>query len=119
MKNFVKASVFITCLLASLCVFADPIPTEGSWGTKGLRTLTPAPPSASIEGDTLSIYMADPLSNLTVKVTDSDGNIVYQECISSYDNNFTYSVQLEVLSGEYHLTMIHYYGTLCGTFEIE
>ena len=119
MKTFLKAFIIFTGLLVSLCVFGDSIPTEGTWTDKGIRTLIPPPPSASIEGNTLSIYMAKPLTNLTVQVADLDGNIVYEECISSYEDSFTFHIPLDLSSGEYHLMMVHSYGTLYGTFNIE
>jgi hypothetical protein len=63
--------------------------------------------------------MAKPLSNLLVQVTDLDGNIVYEECISSYENNYTYEIPLNLSSGVYQLVMVHHYGTLSGTFNID
>ena len=119
MKTFLKALIIFTGLLVSPCVFGDPIPTEGTWTDKGIRTLIPPSPSASIEGNTLSIYTAKPLTNLTVQVTDLDGNIVYKECISSYKDSFTYDIPLDLSSGEYHLVMVHHYGILSGRFNIE
>lgn len=119
MKIFLKAFIIFTGLLVSPCVFGDPIPTEGTWTDKGIRTLIPPPPSASIEGNTLSIYLPKPLTNLTVQVIDLDGNIVYKECISSYEDSFTYDIPLDLSSGEYQLGMVHRYGTLYGTFNMD
>ncbi len=119
MKTFFKTFIITVGLLVSLSVFGDSIPTEGTWDNKGVRSLIPPPPSASIEVNTLSIFMAKPLVDLTVKVVDSIGNVVHEECISSYENNFTYNIQLDAPSGEYHLVMIHRHGTLFGTFNIE
>ena len=118
MKTFIKTTLFAACLLVSLFLFADSIPTLGTWDTKGVRTLVPPPPAAYIEGDTLSIYLTMPLSNLTVLVIDSAGNIVYQGSINSTIPDYTCNFQLAIPAGEYQLVMIQYYGTLSGTFEM-
>ena len=118
MKTFIKTTLFAACLFVSLFLFADSIPTLGTWDTKGVRTLVPPPPAAYIEGDTLSIYLAMPLSNLTVLVIDSEGNIVYQGSITSNIPDYTCNIQLAIPDGEYQLLLIHYYGALSGTFEI-
>jgi len=118
MKTFIKTTLFAACLFVSLFLFADSIPTLGTWDTKGVRTLVPPPPAAYIEGDTLSIYLTMPLSNLTVLVIDSEGNIVYQRSITSTIPDYTSNIRLAIPAGEYQLVMIHYYGTLSGAFEM-
>jgi hypothetical protein len=136
MKTILKASIIFCGLLVSFCAFGDSIPTEGTWTDKGIRALIlsppsssieentlsvliPSPPSASIEENTLSVFIAKPLTNLTIQVTDLDGNVVYEECITTYENNFTYKIQLNAPAGEYHLRLVHYYGTLAGNFNIK
>lgn len=94
------------------------IPTKGKWGQTDVRSIIPAPPTASIEGTDLTIEFIHPLSNLTVKVTDNTGAVVYEENIT-VSTPQSYTIPLSVQSGEYTLSLIHNYGTLTGSFVIE
>lgn len=97
---------------------ADHIPTEGKWGEDGYRSIVPTPPSISIDGHVLSLHFVDPLSNLTVYITNESGQVVYQDIISAETPRSDYAIPL-TSSGDYQITLIHYYGSLSGSFLIE
>jgi hypothetical protein len=117
--NFLIAFLFAGFQLASLNLCADEIPTEGVWKDGKTRTCLPDPPTAYIESSVLSIHLAAALSDLTITVTDENGVIVFEECISTYEDNVTHSIQMGLANGEYHLTLTHYYGTLQGEFALD
>lgn len=115
------AFISIMGLLTSVSVWSDSIPTKGEWGTPGgLRSSIPAPPEASIEGNTLSIYFADALSGVALYIMDETGNIIYQEVLSSNNSDYTYDVPWTGTSGNYRLLMTHAsYGYQGGLFTIQ
>ncbi|MDR1913483.1 MAG: DUF3244 domain-containing protein [Clostridiales bacterium] len=120
MKNYLLAlTLCIAGLFSSLSAYSTiySITTRGTWGGTKFRTLPPAPPSASIEDNALSLYFPSALSNLTVTVSDADGSIVYQVCISSGSGS-TYTIPFVFSPGEYQLTLTNSCGTLSGYFEI-
>lgn len=119
MKRLIAALFLVIC--GMFCVqstYADRIPTKGKWGQTDVRSIIPAPPTASIENTNLTVEFVHPLSNLTVKVTDNTGAVVYEENIS-VSTPQSYTIPLSVQSGEYTLSLIHNYGTLTGSFVIE
>lgn len=119
MKQLFVTLVLVVCgVFCSQNIFSYNIPEKGSWGDEDVRSIIPAPPTASIDGKVLTINLSDPLSNLTVQVKDKDGKVVYENCISTTTPQ-SYSVTLNVESGEYTLNFIHRYGYLYGDFVIE
>ena len=105
-------------ILSLVNVYADEqIPVKGEWGKGKIRTLLPpAPPVVYINENVLSIYLADPLADLAVVITDSDGTIVYQGSISSTQPGYTYIITLPNDTEEaYTITLSHRrYGQLTG-----
>lgn len=119
MKRLIAALFLVICgMFCVQSIYADRIPTKGKWGPEDVRSIFPAPPTASIEGTNLTVEFAHPLSNLTVKVTDNTGVVVYEENIS-VSTPQSYTIPLSVQSGEYTLSLIHSYGFLTGSFVIE
>ncbi|WP_288206356.1 DUF3244 domain-containing protein [uncultured Parabacteroides sp.] len=119
MKRLIAALFLVICgMFCVQSIYADRIPSKGKWGQEDIRSIIPAPPVAFIEGHDLRIEFADPLSNLTVKVTDNTGAVVYEENIT-VSTPQSYTIPLSVQSGEYTLSLIHNYGTLTGSFVIE
>lgn len=119
MKRLIAALFLVICgVFCAQSIYADRIPTKGKWGQTDVRSIFPAPPTASIEGSNLTIEFVHPLSNLTVQVKDNTGAVVYQENISVSAPQ-SYTIPLSVQSGEYTLTLIHSYGILTGSFVIE
>ncbi|WP_075556474.1 DUF3244 domain-containing protein [Parabacteroides timonensis] len=119
MKRLIATLFLVICgVFCAQSIYADRIPTKGKWGQTDIRSIIPAPPTASIEGTDLTIEFIHPLSNLTVKVTDNTGAVVYEENIT-VSTPQSYTIPLSVQSGEYTLSLIHNYGTLTGSFVIE
>ena len=119
MKRLIAALLLVICgVFCVQSIYADRILTKGKWGDTDIRSMIPAPPTASIEGTDLTIELISPLSNLTVKVTDNTGAVVYEENIT-VSTPQSYTIPLSVQSGQYTLSLIHSYGTLTGSFVIE
>ena len=119
-----KKILIISALLCfSLNLFADGVTVKGEWGKIRTRSLIfvqdPPPPIVYINNKVLSIYLEDAISNLSITITDSNGNTVYQDYISTNQPQHTYSIMLNDLpEGNYSITLSHEYGCLIGDFEI-
>jgi len=117
-----KKSILLTLLFVfTLClssVFADRIVVTGKWGDDGIiRSVTPKAPEASVNGNIVSIDFTDAISGLNVKITDYNGNTVYENVISG-SNGESYTIPCTLGEGEYTLTISHYWGFLSGTFTV-
>ncbi|MDR1623621.1 MAG: DUF3244 domain-containing protein [Tannerellaceae bacterium] len=120
MKNIISVITLLTFLF-SVHVYADGgnIPVEGKWGNERVRSFAPERPVISIDGNVLSIYLADALENLAVVIADSNGLVVYQDCISSNGSGYIHTIWLSGQPGCYTFTITHQYGRLTGMFTIE
>lgn len=119
MKQFITALLLVICgVFCTQSIYADRIPTKGKWGPQDIRSIFPAPPTATIEGKNLTIEFTNPLENLTVQIKDNTGMVVYEENIS-VSKPQSYLIPLNVENGEYTLSLAHRYGTLIGLFTIE
>jgi hypothetical protein len=67
--------IALLSLLFSVHVYADEkqVDVEGEWGDEQTRSSAPERPAVSVNGNTLSIYLADALENLTVVIADGNG----------------------------------------------
>jgi len=129
-----KKAIFISCLLLFVAnLFATQVDVDvdetqvdlhGSWPRKGLRSLVKEqipsiPPSVYLGNNTLSVYIEDELQNLTITITNDDGDIVYQRSISTNQSQSTHSIALDNLpQGDYTVILQHQAGELTGDFEI-
>ncbi len=119
MKSINTLLLAIGCILCSIALWADQLPTTGKWGDSGLRSSVPAAPEASIDGNTISIYFQDELADLTVYIMDNSGT-VYQTVISSNGSDYTCDLPWIGQPGNYQILMVHgYYGYQGGSFAIE
>lgn len=119
MKQLFMALTLVICnVFFSQTISSVDIVEKGKWGDSDIRSYVPAPPTASIEGKVLTIHFVDPLSNLTVCVTDNTGKIVYENCISASTPQ-SYPITLNVEGGEYTLNLVHHYGYVTGSFVVE
>ena len=119
MRQFITALFLVIC--GAFCaqnMYADNIPTKGKWGPEDIKSIFPARPTASIEGQDLTIEFTSPLSNLTIQVKDNTGMVVYEECVSASGPQ-VYTSPLNLENGEYTLELVHRYGYLTGSFIIE
>ena len=119
-----KKVIFISALLfVALNLIASNVSVKGYWEKVRARSLIlvqdPPPPTVSINNRVLSIYLEDVISNLCISITDSNGNIVYQDYISTNQPKHSYSITLNDLpEGNYSITLSHEYGCLIGLFEV-
>lgn len=118
MRHLFSTLILIVCgIFCAQSAFCDKLAIKGKWSEEGIRSVVPAPPAASIDGKVLTINFVDPLSDLTVTVTDSTGKVIYEECISAFTPE-SFPIALNAESGNYTLTFTHDYGQLAGTFAI-
>ena len=96
-------------------VLGDSVHVKGKWGDNIIRTISPQTPKVSIDGNVLSIYCADALSDLTVTVIDAEGNVILQECVT-ISSGETVSFALDNVAGNYQVRLSHQYGCLQGDF---
>lgn len=119
MRQLIATLLLVICgAFCAQSMYADRIPSKGKWGPQDIKSIFPAPPAASIDGNNLTITFTSPLTNLTVQVKDITGTVVYEECISATSPQ-AYTIPLNVENGEYTLNLIHRYGYLTGSFVIE
>lgn len=88
---------------------------KGKWGDNIIRTISPQAPEVSIDGNVLSVYCADALSDLTITVTDGEGRIVLKECVT-LSSGETVDFTLVETPGTYQVCFNHKYGYLVGDF---
>lgn len=119
MRRFITASFLLICSIFCVqSIYADRIPSKGKWGQEDVRSVIPAPPVAFIDGTNLTIEFVNPLSNLTIQIKNDTGAVVYEDNIS-VSTPQSYTIPLNVQSGEYTLSFTHRYGFLEGSFVIE
>lgn len=120
MKHLILTLVLIVSGI--FCVqfaFSDTIPTKGEWSIEDFRSVVPTPPTASIEGNVLTVNFVNLLADLTVKVTDNKtGQVIYEDCIS-VSSPQSHSIMLNAGNGEYTLSFSHKLGYLTGNFVIK
>ena len=69
MKHLISTLFLIVCgIFCTQVAFCDTIPIKGEWSIEDIRSVVPAPPTASIEGNVLTVNFVNPLADLTVKV---------------------------------------------------
>ena len=119
MRQLIATLFLVICgVFCAQNIYADRIPTKGKWGPEDIKSIFPAPPTASIEGNNLTIEFTSPLSNLTIQVIDNTGTVVYEESVSVTSPQ-AYTIPLNTENGEYTLCLVHRYGYLTGSFVIE
>ena len=83
MRQLIATLFLVICgVFCAQNIYADRIPTKGKWGPEDIKSIFPAPPTASIEGNNLTIEFTSPLANLTIQVIDNTGTVVYEESVS-------------------------------------
>ena len=116
MKHYVFLffAIFFVSLSSQIALGAK-VGITGKWGDDRIRTIFPRVPIISIDGNVLSVYCADALSDLTITVTDVEGNVILKECVTISSGemvNFT----LDEMAGTYQVHLNHEYGYLVGNF---
>lgn len=116
MKHYV--SLFVAMLFISIIpqiALGDSVRVKGKWGDDEIRTIFPKAPEVSVDGSVLSVYCANALSDLTVTVTDTEGNVILKECVTVFSGE-TVSFTLNETACAYQILLNHEYGYLLGDF---
>ena len=126
MKFLILIVFFILLPKSVFATFAtDSVPNvdhkhinlTGNWSDVGPRSL-PIHPEAFVEENEVTVCFTEPLTNITILVTDPNGVTLYQETISP-PNNTDYKIPYWFDEGEYLLTLSHFRGKLSGEFVID
>lgn len=88
---------------------------KGKWGGNIIRTIFPKAPEVSVDGNVLSVYCTDDISDLTIEVINADGNVILEECVT-ISSGETVNFTLDEISGTYQVRLTHEYGCLQGNF---
>lgn len=116
MKNY--WILILTILMMGMfpqIVLSDSVHVKGRWGDDRIRSIFPHAPKVSVDGNVLSIHCIDALSDLTVTVTDIEGNVILEECVTVAAAE-TIDFVLDGEAGSYRVTLTHAYGNLQGEF---
>lgn len=116
MKNY--WILIVTILMAGMLpqiALSDSVHVKGRWGDNIIRTIVPQTPEVFTNGNVLSVYCADALSDLTITVTDAEGNVIQEECVT-ISSGETVSFTLDETVGTYQVHLNHQYGYLLGYF---
>lgn len=119
MKTKLLTLLMLFGLFSPLSVYGDNVPTKGEWHDDYYRSVTPAPPTVSIDGNLLSIHFIDALDDLTVQVVNEQGAILYNEVVSGEAGECV-SISLDQAgTGCFYLVLEHRLGLLTGDFIIQ
>lgn len=109
--------ILLTGLFCSFVLYAKQIPTKGKWDDRGYRTFCSAPPEANINGNIVSIYSPDLLSNLDIVISDNKGNVIYQQTLSFESGEVIY-LPVMFKEGDYIIRISRFWRYLIGEFEV-
>ena len=116
MKHYVFLffAIFFVSLSSQIALGAK-VGITGKWGNDIIRTISSKVPVISVDGNVLSVYSADALSDLTITVTDTEGNVILKECVT-VSSGETVNFTLDEMAGTYQVYLNHEYGYLVGEF---
>lgn len=116
MKNnwILILTILVTGMFPKIAL-SDSVHVKGRWGGNIIRTIVPQEPRVSLDGNVLSVYCADALSNLTIVVIDAESHIIMEECVVIYSGETIHFV-LDEAVGVYNVYLNHEYGYLMGDF---
>ncbi|WP_287619287.1 DUF3244 domain-containing protein [Parabacteroides sp.] len=104
-------------LFSPLLVYGDNVPTKGEWYEDRYRSIVPAPPVLFIEGNVLNVHFTDALDDLTIRIMDHAGNIMYENVLSGEAGNVVDILLDGMEAGTYQVILTHELGWLVGEFE--
>lgn len=117
-KQMLALWVLLGAFFSITFAYGDDVPVRGEWDNKHYRSITALPPTLSIDNNVLSIEFKDALSNLTIRITDENGNIMYENTLSGEMGDII-NIPVDGMSaGTYQVTLSHELGWLVGDFEI-
>lgn len=120
MKHYSLYLLFVLLFL-SLCpqnIFADRVHVKGGWGDNIIRSIVPKAPEVHLNENILSVYTADALSDLIIKIVDVDGVVIWEEHASTFSGE-SIAITLDKELGCYKVVLVHAYGCLSGEFTLE
>lgn len=118
MKNYVIAILAVLLLgVFPQVALGDTVHVMGKWGDNIIRSIFPQAPEVSVDGNVLSIHCIDALSDLTVAVTDAEGNVIMEQCVTVAAGE-TIDFVLDGEAGSYRVTLTHACGNLQGEFDL-
>lgn len=94
------------------------IEIEGRWSDTGERSLFSSRPVVYLSGNSVNVYFPGAVANVTIKITDFYGNLVYEEVVSSRANTY-YLIPCLLDEGDYTISLSHRNGWLIGSFKVE
>ena len=119
MKTKLLTLLVLLGLFLPLSVYGDNVPTKGEWHDDRYRSVTPAPPTVSINENLLSIHFIDALDDLTVQVVNEQRGILYNEVVSGEAGECV-SISLDQAgTGCFYVVLEHRLGQLMGEFIIQ
>ena len=99
--------------------YGDDIPAHGKWDDERYRSIHVLPPTLSIEGNILSVHFTEALNDLTIRIMDHAGNIMYENILSGETGDII-NIPLDGIETDtYQAVLIHKLGWLVGEFEIK
>ena len=109
--------ILLGSFLSITFAYGDDIPAHGKWDDERYRSIHVLPPTLSIEGNILSVHFTEALNDLTIRILDHSGNIMYENVLSGGTGE-VFSIPLEKMgSGMYQVVLTHKLGWLVGEFE--
>ena len=98
-------------------VYGDNIPTHGEWDDERYRSITALPPTLFIEGNVLNVEFTEALNDLTIRILDHSGNIMYENVLSGGTGDII-NIPLDGIETNTDLVVLtHKLGWLVGEFE--
>ena len=117
--NLLTFCIFLGSFFSISLAYGDDIPTQGRWDDEDYRSITALPPTLSINNNVLSIEFKDALDNLTIHITDENGNIIYENILSGAMGDIIDIPVNGMRTGTYQVILTHKLGWLVGEFEIK
>ena len=74
--------ILLGSFLSITFAYGDDIPAHGKWDDERYRSIHVLPPTLSIEGNILSVHFTEALNDLTIRIMDHAGNIMYENILS-------------------------------------
>ena len=87
--------------------YGDDIPTQGRWDDERYRSITALPPTLFIEGNVLNVEFTEALNDLTIRIMDHAGNIMYENILSRETGDII-NIPLDgIETGAYQVVLTH------------
>lgn len=115
-KIFLFIIIFCNLIFAQ-DIFADPIPLNGEWNERDLRSAMPIPFSVEKEGDVLYLYSSKKIEDVSVRIVSATtGDVFYEEVHMFIPSDCIELPLREIPDGACIVEFTHEYGVLSGYF---